>query len=207
MMVNFDTLDFLIGVALLAILLPIVWWRKRNLSYLLFFSLFWVYLLAVVSVVIFPFVIATADQAAHFTLSINLIPFYFGSCFTFMPALCAAGLVDNILFTIPGGFGINFLTRVGPGKIIWLALATGLGFELAQLFISLLFKSSFRAIDINDAIFNASGVLLGYALYRAFAWAYAGAVNRFGFKPKGLAADIYDIVIQAHVAGKSIKAD
>jgi Glycopeptide antibiotics resistance protein len=203
MMIYFDIYDFLIGVGLLCILLPVIWRRKHKLSYLFFFSLFWVYLLAVVQAVIFPFVINTTSSTASFTPSINLVPFYFGGCFNNMPAQCTAGIADNILLTIPFGFGINFLARVRPKGIFWLALAVGLGLELAQLCISLLFRSGFRASDINDAIFNAAGVLLGYTFFRVFAWLYLRAIDYFGFRPKWLAADIYDVAIQTHAADKS----
>ena len=201
-MVYFDVYDFLIGVGLLCALLPVIWWRKRKFSYLLSFSLFWVYILVMVQAVIFPFVINTAGSAASFIPSINLIPFYFGGCFN-MPAQCIAGIVDNILLTIPFGFGINFLTRVRPRNIFWLALGVGLGCEISQLCISMLFRSGFRAIDINDVIFNAAGVLMGYALFRAFAWLYIRTTVYFGFRPKWLAADIYDVAIQTHAADKS----
>jgi glycopeptide antibiotics resistance protein len=204
-MIYFDIYDFLIGVGILCVVLPIVWWRKRNLSYLLFFSLFWVYMLAVVQAVIFPFVINTAARAASFTPSINLIPFYFGNCFI-LPAQCTRGVVENILLTIPFGFGINFLARVRPRGIFWLALAVGLGFELSQFCISMLFKSGFRGTDINDVIFNATGVLLGYALFRAFAWLYLKATEYFGFKHKWLFADIFDVVIQSQATDRSKNA-
>ena len=205
-MVYFDEYDFLFGVGILCVLLPILWWRKHNLSYLLFFSIFWIYLLAVVQAVIFPFVINTAYGNATFTPSINLIPFYFGSCFTYMPALCVRGILENIILTIPFGFGINFLVRVKPRNFFWLAISIGLGFELSQLAISLVFRSAFRAVDINDAILNAAGVLLGYVFFRAFAWAYIKATEHFGIKHKRLFADIYDIAFQAQVAEKSINA-
>ena len=204
-MVYFDLTDFLIGVGLLCVLLPVIWWRKSKFSYLLFFSLFWVYILVLVQAVIIPFVINTAGSAASFFPSINLIPFYFGGCFN-MPAQCIAGIVDNILLTIPFGFGINFLARVRPRNIFWLALGVGLGCEISQLCISMLFKSGFRAIDINDVILNAAGVWMGYALFRAFAWLYIRTTAYFGFKPKWLFSDIFNIVIQTQATDKSRKA-
>ena len=174
--------DTLIGVGVLVVILPFVWRRKHNWLYLLFFSVFWVYLLAAVQAVFFPFVINT-DRGAVFTPSVNLIPFYFGSCFTNMPGLCARGLLENILLTMPFGFGLNFLVRVKPRNFIWIAIAVGVGFELAQLVISYVFKSSFRSVDINDAILNATGVLLGYGVFRVFAWAYLKVGKRFRVKP------------------------
>jgi len=88
LLIYFDEYDILIGVGILCILLPIVWWRKHSLSYLLFFLIFWVYLLAVVQAVIFPIAINTGYGGAKVTSSINLIPYYFGSCFNHMPELC-----------------------------------------------------------------------------------------------------------------------
>jgi glycopeptide antibiotics resistance protein len=196
LLITFNADEFLIGVGILVVLLPLLWWRKHNLSYLLFFSLFWVYLLAVVQAVFFPFAINAVSESTPFTPSINLIPFYFGSCFTYMPGLCARGILENIILTFPFGFGINFLVRVKPGNLLWLALSIGLGFECSQLAISLAFRSAFRAVDINDAILNAAGVILGYAFFRAFAWVYLQATKHYGVKPNGLFADIYEIVFQ-----------
>jgi glycopeptide antibiotics resistance protein len=202
--INFDGQDYLIGIGILVVLVPILWWRKYNLSYLLFFSIFWVYLLVVVQAVFFPIVINTDYRGGIFTPSINLIPFYFGPCQ--MPELCVRSAMDNIILTIPFGFGINFLVRVKPRSFLWLALAVGSGFELSQLALSIAFRSGFRAVDINDVLFNAAGVLLGYAFFRAFARVYLKATQYFGIKHKWLFADIYDIVFQIQAADKSKNA-
>ncbi len=196
MLIRFGLFGWLLGAGILAALLPFVWRRKRSLASLLFFSVFWVYLLAVVQFVIFPIAITSNPAGASFTPSINLVPFYFGSCFKNMPGLCAQGLLQNILLTIPFGFGLNFLLRVKPGNFLWLACAVGIGFELSQLVISLIFRSGFRAVDINDAILNATGVLLGFTLFRGFAIIYMKATERFRLKHKGLFADIYEVVTQ-----------
>ncbi len=196
MLIRFGLWGWLVGASVLAVLLPFVWRRKHNLAALLFFSAFWVYLLAVVQVIIFPIAVSASPGGTPFSPSINLVPFYFGNCFKNMPGQCAQGLLQNILLTIPFGFGLNFLTRVKPGIIPWLAGAVGIGFELSQLVISLIFRSGFRAVDINDAILNAAGVLLGYVLFRGFAMYYILATGRFGLKHKGLFADIYDVVTQ-----------
>jgi glycopeptide antibiotics resistance protein len=206
LLIEFDWYDLLIGIGILILFLPVLWWRRRNLSYLLFFSIFWIYLLAVVQAIFFPFTINTNDTGVIFSPSINLIPFYFGSCFTYMPELCIRGIIENIILTIPFGFGINFLVRVKPRNFFWLAISVGLGFEFSQLVISLAFRSGFRAIDINDVILNATGVLLGYAFFRAFAWVYLKATEYFGIKHKWLFADIYDVVFQTQAAGRSKNA-
>ena len=199
MLIWFDELDLLIGLVVLLVLLPILWWRKRSLSYLLFFSIFWLYILAVIRAVFFPVAINT-DHNGAFSLSINLIPFYFRDCS--MLILCVRGIIENIILTIPFGFGINFLTRIKQRNIFWLALTVGLGFELYQLLISLVFRSGFRTVDINDSILNGTGVLLGYALFRAFTWVYIKVTTRFNIKHKWLFAYIYKISHQAQVSGK-----
>jgi len=203
MMIYFDETDLFIGIAILFATLPFLWWKKRNLSYLLFFSIFWLYLLSVVSVVVFPVVINT-DYAGTFRPSINLIPFYFGDCQ--LPELCIRSIIENIIFTIPFGFGINFLVRIKPKYIFWLAFAVGFAFEFSQFIISLAFRSGFRATDINDVILNGTGVLIGYSLFRLFAWLYLKLTERFNFQHKLMFADVYEIVLQTQVSGRSKNA-
>ena len=204
MMNYFGTNHLLIGIAILCITLPVLWWKKRNFSYLLFFSIFWFYLLAVVQAVVFPIAINTNYSVGGFTPSINLIPFYFGDCSILF--LCVGGVIENILLTLPCGFGINFLITIKPRTSLWLAFAVGLIFESVQLIISLVFRSGFRAVDINDVIFNGIGVLVGYALFRVFAWVYLMMAAYFGLRHKWLFADIYEVAFQAQVIGRSKNA-
>ena len=125
--------------------------------------------------VIFPIAINTADIA--FTPGINLIPFYFGNCFA-LAIPCVRGIVENIVLTIPFGFGINFLVKIKPKNFTWLGLAIGFLFEISQLTISLAFRSGFRSADINDVIFNGAGVLIGYTFFMLYAWLYPGIIER-----------------------------
>ena len=89
-----------------------------------------------------------------------------------MPNLCVRNIVDSILLTMPFGFGVSFIAQIKAGNIPWLALTVGLVFEAIQLAISLIFKSLFRVIDINDLLLNTIGVLLGYGVFMVFARAY-----------------------------------
>jgi glycopeptide antibiotics resistance protein len=199
LLIYFDVYDLLAGVGILVVLLVLLRRRKCSWSYLLFFTIFWAYLLAVVQVVIFPIAINTGSSGASITPGINLIPFYFGSCFTNMPGLCVRRILENIILTIPFGFGINFLARVKPRNMAWLAIAVGFGLEFSQLVISLAFRSGFRAVDINDVILNLTGVLLGYALFMSFAWATIKTIEHFGIKHKWLFAGIYEIALQSRL--------
>jgi glycopeptide antibiotics resistance protein len=199
-LVYFGARHLLVGICLLSILLLVLWRKKHSLSYLLFFTAFWMYLLAVVQAVIFPIAIGTSHGGKIYLPNLNLIPFYFGDCF--MINLCVRSIIENIVLTIPFGFGINFLVRLKPRNIFWLSLAVGFVFELSQLFISLALKSGFRSVDINDVIFNSMGVLIGYALFRLFAWVYLKIIDQFPFKNKGLFRELYDVAFQAQSAGR-----
>jgi len=205
MFIDFDKNALLIGLGILCILLPLVWWQKRNLSYLLFFSVFWVYLLAVVDVVIFPIAVGVGNSNTAFRANINLIPFYFGGCSTLIN-FCAINIIGNTVLTIPFGFGINFLAKIKPKNSFWLAIIVGFVFEFSQLVISLAFKSRSHVVDVNDVILNGLGVLLGYALFRCFAWAYLKAGEHLNIKYKWLFADIRDVAFQVQATGKSKNA-
>jgi len=45
---------------------------------------------------------------------LNLIPLYFGNCWG-LPRACATGIYENILMTVPFGFGIILLPVSGKG--------------------------------------------------------------------------------------------
>lgn len=68
--------------------------------------------------------------------------------------------------TIPFGLGMNLFYLVRARRVLWLALGVGLAFEGIELLI-LLFTPSYHAVDINDVLLNALGVLFGYGLFRA----------------------------------------
>lgn len=151
------------------------WKRKHNLSYIFFFLLFGVYFIYAIDKVFFPMEISGAFSDARRGLpimaSVNFVPFYFGQF-----GITTAGLkflLYNILLTIPFGFGINFLTRMDIKKIVCISILLGLGLEGMQLLLSFALRYPYRVVDINDVIFNAFGVLLGYGLFKLFCWLYS----------------------------------
>ncbi len=194
-MIDFTYSHLLFGMSLLGIILIILRRRKRSFWYLLFFSIFWCYLLFVVSVIVFPIIPFPGDYPGTFKPNINLVPFYFGTCY--MPATCIRNIAGNILLTIPFGFGISFFVRLKSKDFIWLAILVGFIFEITQLILSVVFQSSFRAIDINDVILNAIGVWLGYGLFRIFGYIYLHVTQRFEITNKYLFAYIYDVFCQS----------
>ena len=124
----------------------------------------------------FHLILHALPASETFKPSINLIPFYFGSCGE-LPGACLMNIIGNILLTVPFGFGVSFVMRLKAKDILWLAIGVGLAFETIQLIVSVIFRSSFRSVDINDVILNAAGVLLGFVIFGIFVRLY----SRLGF--------------------------
>jgi glycopeptide antibiotics resistance protein len=146
--------------------------------------------------VFFPLEISGSfsDAMRHLQIlsSVNFVPFYFGQL-----GLTAGGLrllVYNILLTLPFGFGINFLTRMNVKKIVSVSIFLGLGLEIAQLLLSLALRYPYRVVDINDAIFNAFGVLLGYGFFKLFARLYLLIIGQDTNNKDTLSLYLYEVV-------------
>ena len=137
MMIYFGWVHIFVGLAALGIALTVLWMKGRSFSYLPFFSIFWIYLMSVARLIAFPFPMGYSNP--DFKPSLNLIPLKFGDCSYLI--LCIR-------------------------NIYWLALAVGLALEIIQLAISLVVRSHFRVVDLNDVLLNALGVLLGYGIFR-----------------------------------------
>ncbi len=197
MAIDFDILGWIVGFIFLAVLLFVQWKRQRNICHLLFFSIFWVYLLLVIKWTLFPIYIDSFRREVmgrQFMASVNLIPFYFGPFTNLSHAL--PGLILNTILTMPAGFGISFITRFRLKGLFWLVAAFGAGIEGLQLLISLLLGYPYRTIDINDVICNSLGVLLGYGLFKLFAWGYIATSKRLNIRNKGLPLYVYEISSQ-----------
>ncbi|MDH5505973.1 MAG: VanZ family protein [Anaerolineae bacterium] len=194
-----------LAVLLLIALVVVQWRRKRSPAYLVCLSLFGLYILAVLSVAIFPIAItgAFADSAraeGNFMSLVNLTPFYFGASSVsgrILAERISAAIIQNIILTIPFGFGASFVIPVRRRDVRWLVIAGGLGIEATQLMISLGLGYAYRVIDVNDVILNALGVLVGYGLFRVFAWIYLKNSEHLALEHEGLSAYVYTIASQA----------
>ncbi|GEM_PF-186334 len=165
--------------------------RRRGWRYLLVRAAFWVYGLALVYAVLLPIYLpepgigftydsigAQIDHLIH-VHGLNLIPFYFGNSCRELPHLCRTGILENILMTVPFGVLYPLLRPLPARRIPLLALLVGLGTESAQLLVMLLIRSNYRSVDINDTLFNALGVILGYGLLWLGRWGFGKIKRRF----------------------------
>jgi glycopeptide antibiotics resistance protein len=192
-----------VGAMLLAVLfvvLLVIFWRRwHSFTQLLCLVVFSFYLLMALEKLFFPIYLtgsyADAMRQADLSQNFNLIPFYFGPYSNLENSLETLAL--NVLLTIPFGFGINFLVHITPRRILWIALVVGLFTEGGQFLISLLIGYLYHIVDINDVLMNALGVLVGYTIFRVFAWLYVWIMGRFSFKHWGFIGYIYDVTSQA----------
>ena len=192
MSVDFYPTGFYISLVLLVLVLIILRLQKKNIFHIIFSALFGIYLMGAVNVAVFPFIVDNPNP--DFRLSLNLIPFNFGSCFNYLPQNCFKDIFNNILLTIPFGFGIHFIANIKPKNIPWIIVIVGCSFEFVQLVMALVFHTGFRTIDINDVILNAAGVALGYGVFRIFGVIYSCIIRKFKPQLRYIFAYIYDVV-------------
>lgn len=202
MLLDFDGSIWLIGLALLTIVLVILWQRQYSLPYLSCCFLFGVYLLFVAKVTLFPIplsgeMIDVLRAQMPFMSGVNLIPMHLGA-FTDM-AEAWRGLLLNIVLTLPFGFGINFIVQNRVRNILLLAIMVGATIEGLQLAISLVLGFPYRTLDVNDLLCNAAGVLIGYGIFRVFAWLYVVLTQRFGVAYRGFTAYIYNVALKSQL--------
>lgn len=173
---SFEEIVLPLSLSGLAVLLIVLRCGKHSWRYCFASALFWLYLVALVGLTLFPIPIEAAGEshlpASDVLIRVNLIPFDFGGLFELHPNVIRRELVGNILLTVPFGLGFPLLSRIHARVVPWLALTVGLAIETAQLLVSLAIGSAYRGVDINDVLLNATGVLIGYGLFWILTWLY-----------------------------------
>ena len=148
---------------------------KKSLAYLVFFTIFYVYIVKVLDYTLFQFqsLILLKQFMPNLMLDgqtagkdINLIPLI-----TLTPQDLNTSLL-NILLMIPFGFGLPFITKYRMKKIVVIGVLASISIELIQLITGSIANITFRIADINDVIFNTIGVAIGYLLFVGFVRIY-----------------------------------
>jgi glycopeptide antibiotics resistance protein len=149
--------------------------KKKSPAYLVFFTIFYVYIVKVLDYTLFQFQsllllkyfmpnLMLNGQAAGKDL--NLIP---------LITLTAQDLETsllNILLLVPFGFGLPFITDFRMRKIVVIGALFSIAIEFLQLITGYMAKITFRVADVNDVIFNTVGVAIGYMLFVGFVRIY-----------------------------------
>jgi glycopeptide antibiotics resistance protein len=144
---------------------------KKSLAYLIFFTIFYIYIVTVLDYTLFQFqslvllkyfmpdLILNGQTAGK---DLNLIPLI-----TLTPQDLKTSLL-NILLLIPFGFGLPFITNYRMKEIVGIGALFSIVIEFMQLITGFMAKITFRIADINDVIFNTVGVAIGYILFVGF---------------------------------------
>jgi glycopeptide antibiotics resistance protein len=149
--------------------------KKRDFTYLIFFTVFYVYLFKVLDHTLFKF--QSLLLLKYFTPglilrgqpdgeSLNLIPLI-----TLTQGELTTSLL-NILLLVPFGLGLPFIMNLHMKKMVVIGALFSVVIELLQLITGLMAKVTFRIADINDVIFNTIGVAIGYVLFVGFVRIY-----------------------------------
>jgi len=102
---------------------------------------------------------------------INLVPFRFS-----LDYLLSRQVIGNVVLGVPFGFGLPFITKVADTRsVVRKGLLFAASIELLQLALDLIYRFAYRAVDVNDLLFNFSGVMIGFGLFRVIASLYNSA--------------------------------
>jgi glycopeptide antibiotics resistance protein len=176
MIMYFDLLTALLFVLIWICIVTFLWLKKKkSLVYLIFFTIFYVYMVKVLDYTLFQFqsLILLKYFMPELILNgqtggkdMNLIPLI-----TLTPQDLKTSLL-NILLLIPFGFGLPFITNFRMKKIVVIGALFSIVIEFLQLITGFMAKITFRIADINDVIFNTTGAVIGYLLFVGFVRIY-----------------------------------
>ena len=149
--------------------------RKKSSVYLLFFTLFYVYLFKVLDYTLFQF--QSLLLLKHFMPNLMLNGVAAGKALNLLPLVTLTRQdwktsLLNILLLVPFGFGLPFIANARMKKVVALGALLSILIEFLQLITGLLANITFRIADINDVLFNTLGAALGYMLFIGFVRGY-----------------------------------
>ncbi len=187
--IDFDLSTILISAVIWMGIVAFLRWKKnRPVVYLLFFTIFFVYIIATLQYTQFPIYLTESIRAygQNVWTTMNLIPF--------------AGLEHqdlmtsalNILLTIPFGFGLPFVTYMRFRSVVIAGVFFSVIVEILQILSALIVGHTFRIVDINDVIFNTLGVAVGYAIFVGFIHVVRFVLNKLTVKQNAILRYIYE---------------
>lgn len=149
--------------------------KKKSLVYLLFFTIFYIYLYKVLDYTLLQF--QSLLLLKHFLPNLMLNGVEAGRSANLVP-LATLTQEDvktsllNILMMLPFGFGLPFVTNFRFKKVVVGGLLLSIAIEFLQLVTGFTANTTFRVADVNDLIFNTIGVAVGYMLFVGFVHIY-----------------------------------
>lgn len=149
--------------------------RKKSLVFLLFVTIFSIYLYKVVDYTLFQF--QSLILLKYFQPEIILNGFTAGEGVQLVPLITLTRedlkpSLLNILLFLPFGFGLPFITNLHMKGTVLAGALLSIAIELLQLVMGTMASTSFRIADVNDVLFNTLGVVFGYILFVSFLRVY-----------------------------------
>lgn len=167
-----DTSTILLGSLIwLSTVLFLRFKKKKSLVYLLFFTIFSIYLYKVLDYTLLQF--QPLLLLKHFVPDLMLRGDTVEQGLNLIP-LVTLRLVDvrtsflNILLMLPFGFGLPFVTNYHMKKVVVSGMFLSITIEFLQFITGFLSNMTFRVADVNDVIFNTFGAAIGYMLFVGF---------------------------------------
>lgn len=167
MIIEFSSREWLLSFLLLFSVLYIFHRRGYRRRFLLPFGAFWLYLTFLLSVAFFPIPTDEVLREQNPWRTIRHIqwePFAYLAEGRLSPRLLYAEITGNIEATLPFGIFLPWLWPRVRKAMPWLIWLPGLGIEMGQLLLSVIF-GPYRTVDTSDVILNAIGVASGYWLF------------------------------------------
>lgn len=162
---------------------------KKDIVYLFFFSIMFICLCSVINYTQFPIYSSHTLRdiiGLYVWGNMNVVPLISLTMQDFVTSLF------NVLMTIPFGFGLPFITKSTFKKIVIAGLLIGVIIETLQGIIGLLNGYTMRIVDINDVIFNFTGTLVGYSIFKLFSYLFKLSIKKANKELNSLLKHIYD---------------
>jgi glycopeptide antibiotics resistance protein len=164
-----------VGLIWLGIAAYLLLKKRKGFVYLLFFTIFYIYLYKVLDYTLIQFQSLLLLQ--HFLPNLMLRGVDSGRKLNLIP-LVTLRVVDmktsllNVLMMMPFGFGLPFITNFRFKKVVVAGLLLSIIIEFLQFITGFIANTSFRIADVNDLIFNTVGVAIGFILFVVFVRIY-----------------------------------
>lgn len=176
---------FLFGLIWLSGVLFLRLKKRKSLVYIIFFTIFYTYIVKVLDYTLFQF--QSLIILKHFMPDLILQGQTVGENLNIIPLITITHedlktSLLNILFVVPFGFGLPFITNFRMKKVVARGAFFSVVIESLQLITGIMAGVTFRIADINDVIFNTVGVAIGYILFVAFLRVYCHAYRNWGFQ-------------------------
>ena len=166
---------YLVILAEAVVLLWVVVSIKKKIPYdkIIIVAVFIFYMATLIGATFFPIKFDVSQTKSYDDLShrLQLIPF--GSTIEFIhsssPYNTFVQIAGNIVMTVPFGFLLPFVHKFKRKyPYVLSAVLLPLCIETTQFTIGILIGRLYRTADVDDLIFNFTGIMIGFALYKLF---------------------------------------